>query len=154
MSGITGLPRPRAAIVAPTALVLVTTTFPEDPPQPGHGRVRGHEHRGAAVGLMAGGLLTSVLPWRWVLFVNVSIGVVVALLAPRAIAAEPREESTAESPRATPPKLRHPQRAHQHPRPGLAGLRGLPPHRVAQQAQSRSFTGLTARIRPRVQAGQ
>ena len=30
---------------------------------------------GAAVGLVAGGLLTTYLSWRWVLFVNVPIGI-------------------------------------------------------------------------------
>ena len=29
---------------------------------------------GAAVGMVAGGLLTTYLSWRWVLFVNVPIG--------------------------------------------------------------------------------
>src|SRR5262249_13959170 len=41
---------------------------------------------GAAVGLLVGGLLTTYLSWRWVLFVNVPIGLVVALLTPRALA--------------------------------------------------------------------
>jgi predicted MFS family arabinose efflux permease len=44
---------------------------------------------GAAVGLMAGGLLTTYFSWRWVLFVNVPIGIVVALMAPRALAESP-----------------------------------------------------------------
>jgi hypothetical protein len=39
---------------------------------------------GAAVGLIAGGLLTTYASWRWVLFVNVPIGIAVALTAPRA----------------------------------------------------------------------
>src|SRR5580698_1402933 len=79
------------AIVAPTALALVTTTFPEGPPRNrAMGVYAAMSIGGAAVGLLAGGLLTTYLSWRWVLFVNVPIGVVVALLAPRAIAAEPR----------------------------------------------------------------
>jgi EmrB/QacA subfamily drug resistance transporter len=90
------------AIIAPTALALVTTTFPEGPPRNrAMGVYAAMSIGGAAVGLMAGGLLTTYLSWRWVLFVNVPIGVVVALLAPRAIAAEPRGESTAQSRSAT-----------------------------------------------------
>jgi EmrB/QacA subfamily drug resistance transporter len=79
------------AIVAPTALALVTTTFPEGPPRNrAMGVYAAMSIGGAAIGLMAGGLLTTYLSWRWVLFVNVPIGIVVALLAPRAIAASPR----------------------------------------------------------------
>jgi EmrB/QacA subfamily drug resistance transporter len=74
------------AIVAPTALALITTTFPEGPPRNrAMGVYAAMSIGGAAVGLMAGGLLTTYLSWRWVLFVNVPIGVVVVLLAPRAI---------------------------------------------------------------------
>jgi MFS family permease len=40
---------------------------------------------GGAVGLLAGGLLTTYASWGWVLFVNVPIGIVVALLAPRVL---------------------------------------------------------------------
>ncbi|HWG62025.1 MAG TPA: MFS transporter [Streptosporangiaceae bacterium] len=73
-----------AAIVAPAALALITTTFPE-------GRERNRATGvyaamsigGAAIGLILGGLLTTYLSWRWVLFVNVPIGVIVALVAPR-----------------------------------------------------------------------
>jgi EmrB/QacA subfamily drug resistance transporter len=79
------------AIVAPTALALVTTTFPEGPPRNrAMGVYAAMSIGGAAVGLLAGGLLTTYLSWRWVLFVNVPIGAVVAFLAPRAIAASPR----------------------------------------------------------------
>jgi EmrB/QacA subfamily drug resistance transporter len=72
-----------AAVVAPAALSLVTTTFPEGPPRNrAMGVYAAMSIGGAAVGLIAGGLLTSYFSWRWVLFVNVPIGVAVALCAP------------------------------------------------------------------------
>jgi EmrB/QacA subfamily drug resistance transporter len=75
------------AIVAPAALSLITTTFPEGPPRNrAMGVYAGMSIGGAAVGLIAGGLLTTYLSWRWVMFVNVPIGVVVALVAPRVLA--------------------------------------------------------------------
>jgi EmrB/QacA subfamily drug resistance transporter len=70
------------AIVAPAALSLVTTTFPEGPPRNrAMGVYAAMSVAGAAVGLMAGGLLTNYLSWRWVLFVNVPIGIAVAAAA-------------------------------------------------------------------------
>jgi predicted MFS family arabinose efflux permease len=45
---------------------------------------------GAAVGLLLGGILTTYLSWRWVLFVNVPIGIAVAAAAPRVLAESPR----------------------------------------------------------------
>ncbi len=79
------------AIIAPTALSLVTTTFPEGPPRNrAMGVYAAMSIGGAAVGLIAGGLLTTYLSWRWVLFVNVPIGAVVAILAPRAFAESER----------------------------------------------------------------
>src|SRR5207248_10361169 len=38
---------------------------------------------GGAAGVLLGGILTSGLSWRWVLFVNVPIGIAAATLAPR-----------------------------------------------------------------------
>jgi EmrB/QacA subfamily drug resistance transporter len=74
------------AIVAPTALSLITTNFPEGPPRNrAMGVYAAMSIGGAAVGLLAGGLLTTYFSWRWVFFVNVPIGIVVALLAPRAL---------------------------------------------------------------------
>jgi EmrB/QacA subfamily drug resistance transporter len=83
-----------AAIVAPTALALITTTFPE-------GKARNRalgvyaamSAAGGAIGLIAGGLLTSYVSWRWVLFVNVPIGMVVMLAALRSLAESRRERS-------------------------------------------------------------
>jgi EmrB/QacA subfamily drug resistance transporter len=79
------------AIVAPAALSLVTTTFPEGPPRNrAMGVYAAMSIGGAAVGLLAGGLLTSYLSWRWVLFVNVPIGVAVAAAAPFVIGVSER----------------------------------------------------------------
>ncbi len=75
-----------AAIVAPAALSLVTTNFPEGPPRNrAMGVYAAMSIAGGAVGLLAGGVLTTYASWRWVLFVNVPIGIAVALLAPRAL---------------------------------------------------------------------
>jgi EmrB/QacA subfamily drug resistance transporter len=68
------------AIVAPTALALIATTFPADPPRSrAMGVYAAMSVAGGAAGLIAGGLLVSYASWRWVLFVNVPIGVAVAL---------------------------------------------------------------------------
>jgi EmrB/QacA subfamily drug resistance transporter len=73
-----------AAIVSPAALSIITTTFAEGPERNRAlgiwGAVAG---AGGAAGVLLGGILTSGLSWRWVLFVNVPIGITAALLAPR-----------------------------------------------------------------------
>jgi EmrB/QacA subfamily drug resistance transporter len=68
------------AVVAPTALALIATTFPEGPAR---GRAMSLYASmsvvGGAAGLLAGGLLVTYASWRWVLFVNVPVGLAVAL---------------------------------------------------------------------------
>jgi len=70
-----------AALAAPSALSLLTTVFPEGPE-----RVRAIglyttvSAAGGAIGLIMGGLLTEVVSWRWVMFVNVPIGLVILAL--------------------------------------------------------------------------
>ena len=79
------------AIVAPTALSLITTNFPEGPRRNrAVGVYSAMSIGGIAVGLLAGGLLTNYLSWRSVLFVNVPIGIAVALLASWALAESKR----------------------------------------------------------------
>ncbi len=62
----------------PSALSLLTTAFAEGP-----ARVRAIglyttvSAAGGATGLVAGGLLTELVSWRWVMFVNVPIGLAV-----------------------------------------------------------------------------
>jgi EmrB/QacA subfamily drug resistance transporter len=81
-----------AAIAAPTALALITTNFAEGPERNRafgvFGAVAGS---GGALGLLAGGMLTLWLSWRWVLFVNVPIGVLLAALAPLYITESERQ---------------------------------------------------------------
>jgi len=75
-----------AAIVAPTALSLVTDTFPEGASRNrAFGVYSAVSGVGGAVGLLLGGLITSYISWRWVLFVNVPIGGLLALAARRAL---------------------------------------------------------------------
>jgi EmrB/QacA subfamily drug resistance transporter len=74
------------AMAAPTALSLVAVTFPEGPPRNRAMAVYASVSvAGIAVGLIAGGLLVTYLSWRWVFFVNVPIGLVVAAVASRVL---------------------------------------------------------------------
>ncbi|MEV7611386.1 MFS transporter [Streptomyces sp. NPDC089799] len=71
------------AIASPTALALITTTFPEGPERNrAFGVFAAVSAGGGAIGLLAGGVLTDWLDWRWVLFVNVPIGALILLLTP------------------------------------------------------------------------
>jgi EmrB/QacA subfamily drug resistance transporter len=79
------------AVIAPTALALITTNFPEGTERNrAFGVYAAMAGAGSAAGLLLGGILTSYLSWRWVLFVNVPIGVLVAAAAPRVLAESPR----------------------------------------------------------------
>ncbi|MCZ3389732.1 MAG: MFS transporter [Actinomycetia bacterium] len=74
-----------AAIAAPTALSLIATEFPEGKERNrAMGVYAAMSGAGAAVGLILGGFLTEI-DWRWVMFVNVPIGIFIALVAPRAL---------------------------------------------------------------------
>ncbi|WP_187365833.1 MFS transporter [Trebonia kvetii] len=67
------------AMIAPTALALITTTFAEGPARNrAMGVYAAMSGGGAAIGLVLGGLLTTYVSWRWVLFVNVPIGIGIA----------------------------------------------------------------------------
>jgi len=48
-----------------------------------------------AAGVLLGGILTSGLSWRWVLFVNVPIGIAVATAAPRLLLESKADDGTA-----------------------------------------------------------
>src|SRR6266571_1279600 len=79
------------AVIAPTALALITTNFPEGGERNrAFGVYAAMAGAGSAAGLLLGGILTTYLSWRWVLFVNVPIGIVVAAAAPRVLNESPR----------------------------------------------------------------
>src|SRR3954463_11221632 len=82
-----------AAIISPSALSIVTTTFSDGAERNkalgAWGAVAG---AGGAAGVLLGGILTDGLGWEWVLWINVPVALVVAALAPRWIA-DSREES-------------------------------------------------------------
>jgi EmrB/QacA subfamily drug resistance transporter len=73
-----------AALVSPAALSIITTTFAE-----GEDRAKALgvwsaiAAGGAAFGLLLGGILTDLLSWEWIFFVNVPIGIAAFLLSLR-----------------------------------------------------------------------
>ena len=68
------------AIIAPTALSLIATTFAEGPARSrALGVYAAMAGIGSTVGLLLGGLLTDALNWRWVMFINIPIGIGVLL---------------------------------------------------------------------------
>jgi EmrB/QacA subfamily drug resistance transporter len=73
-----------AALVSPAALSLVMTLFPEGAERNKAlgvwGAVAGS---GGAAGAILGGILTDVLSWEAVLYVNIPVGIAVVALAPR-----------------------------------------------------------------------
>ncbi|SFN61456.1 drug resistance transporter, EmrB/QacA subfamily [Actinomadura madurae] len=75
-----------AAVAAPSAMALIATAFE------GRARVRALSvlsavtGAGAAVGMIVGGVLTEAGSWRWVFFVNLPVGLALALVAPRVLA--------------------------------------------------------------------
>jgi EmrB/QacA subfamily drug resistance transporter len=73
-----------AAIISPAALSIIMTSFEEGAERNKAlgiwGAIGGS---GAAVGVLAGGVLTKYLGWEWIFFVNVPVGIAALVLAPR-----------------------------------------------------------------------
>ena len=70
-----------AAILSPSALSIITTTFEEGSERNKALGIWGAMGgSGAAVGVLMGGVLTKWLGWEWIFFVNVPVGVTVLLI--------------------------------------------------------------------------
>jgi EmrB/QacA subfamily drug resistance transporter len=108
--GSRGLQGVGAAIASPTALALITTTFPAGPQRNRAFSIyAAMSGAGAAVGLILGGWLTGLTPdilgvhvdgWRLTFLINVPIGLGAALLAPRILAESERRRGQLDLPGA------------------------------------------------------
>jgi EmrB/QacA subfamily drug resistance transporter len=74
------------AIASAVILGMIVTMFPEPREQAkAIGVYSFVASAGASIGLLAGGILTEAINWHWIFFVNVPIGLAIALLALRLV---------------------------------------------------------------------
>jgi EmrB/QacA subfamily drug resistance transporter len=73
------------AVLMPLTLTLLSAAFPPERRAAALGMWSAISGLGVALGPIAGGLLTAGLSWHWIFWVNVPIGIVAALLAPRVL---------------------------------------------------------------------
>ena len=78
-----------AAMLLPSALTLITITYNGPQRAVALGVWGALGSAGAAAGVLLGGVITTVLSWEWVFFINVPIGIAVALCVPHVLAAAP-----------------------------------------------------------------
>jgi len=84
-----------AALLAPAGLALITVTFVKPAERAkAFGVYGGISAGGAAIGLVAGGVLTEYASWRWCLLVNVPIALLAALFALRLVKESKSEGAT------------------------------------------------------------
>ncbi|MFE6286282.1 MFS transporter [Streptomyces sp. NPDC057877] len=78
-----------AAALAPATLTVLTTAFAEGPERTRALAVwTAVSSAGGAAGNLIGGVLTDALSWRWILLINVPVGAVAVLAAPRLLPAD------------------------------------------------------------------
>ena len=75
-----------AAILAPSTLALLSTSFPVEPARGKalavYGSITGS---GTTLGLVLGGFIAGTIGWRWAFLINVPLGLVLVLLAKRSL---------------------------------------------------------------------
>ncbi len=75
------------AVIAPASLSILTTTFTETAARNRAVGIWGAMGgAGGAAGVLLGGILTTALGWRWILFINLPIGLIAAVAARRMLA--------------------------------------------------------------------
>ena len=85
-----------AAIITPAALSILTTTFAEGSERnKALGAWGAVGAFGAVAGVLLGGVLTDLLSWEWIFFVNIPVGIVGLVLTPFLIGES--RDATAES---------------------------------------------------------
>jgi EmrB/QacA subfamily drug resistance transporter len=78
------------ALASAVVLGMIVTMFPEPREQAKAIGVYGFvASAGGSIGLLAGGVLTDLINWHWIFFVNVPIGLLTALLAMRLVEGTP-----------------------------------------------------------------
>jgi EmrB/QacA subfamily drug resistance transporter len=83
------------AIIAPASLSILTTTFTEPAERNRAVGIWGAMGgAGGAAGVLLGGVLTDLLSWRWILFINIPIGLIAAGMAWRMIAESTNPNAT------------------------------------------------------------
>jgi EmrB/QacA subfamily drug resistance transporter len=82
------------ALTSAVVLGMIVTMFPEPREQAKAIGVYGFvASAGGSIGLIAGGVLTDVINWHWIFFVNLPIGVATAVLARRLVDEDPPADS-------------------------------------------------------------
>jgi EmrB/QacA subfamily drug resistance transporter len=86
-----------AAVITPSALSIVMTTFEEGAERNKALGIWGAlGGGGAAVGVLAGGVLTKYLGWEWIFYVNVPVGAIALALTPRFVRESRAERETSQ----------------------------------------------------------
>jgi EmrB/QacA subfamily drug resistance transporter len=98
LTGARALQGLSGAVVAPATLSVLTSTFTEGAERNralgAWGAMGG---AGGAAGVLLGGILTETLSWRWILFINIPIGVLAGLAALHYIAESRRDDAARRS---------------------------------------------------------
>jgi len=78
-----------AALLLPSALAIITTTYSGAQRTAALAVWGAIGSAGVAIGVLLGGIITTAFGWEWIFFINVPIGLVVAVAAVRLTPAEP-----------------------------------------------------------------